>query len=111
MRIGCVAVNAVVSVVALPVVVGVPWSSGMWDTGPGGVVRLDGADEGLGHCLTVNGIALKGPHGQPGPWFRWQQSAGEDYGDGGFGWIHHRDLAGLLRGQGEAAIPTLEAVR
>lgn len=91
-----------------PVVVGVPWLSGMWETGPGGLVVVEGADEGLGHCLAVNGITLKGPQGQPGPFFRWQQSTGERYGAGGFGFIHHRDLAGLLRGRGEAATPTLE---
>jgi hypothetical protein len=95
----------------LPVVIGVPWPAGLWDAGPGGLVEVTGADEGLGHCLTVNGIKLKGPHGQPGPFFRWQQSSGESYGDGGFGWVHHRDLAMLLRGRGEAAIPLLEAVR
>jgi hypothetical protein len=91
-----------------PVVVGVPWLSGMWETGPGGLVVVTGADEGLGHCLAVNGIVLKGPQGQPGPFFRWQQSTGESYGVGGFGFIHHRDLAGLLRGRGEAATPMLE---
>jgi len=92
-----------------PVVVGVPWLSGMWETGPGGLVVLEGADEGLGHCLAVNGIRTRGPNGEQGAHFRWQQSSGESYGVGGFGWIHHRDLAGLLRGRGEAATPTLEA--
>jgi len=88
-----------------PLVIGVPWLSGMWETGPGGLVRLDGDDEGLGHCLAVVGIKLRGPQGQAGPFFVWQNSAGVDYGDQGFGYIHHRDLAGLLHGIGEAAIP------
>lgn len=91
----------------LPVVVGVRWRSGMWQTGPGGLVQLDGDENGLGHCLTIVGLSLKGPQGQPGPYFVWQNSAGESYGDGGFGYVHHRDLSTLLRGVGEAAVPML----
>jgi hypothetical protein len=92
-----------------PVIVGVPWPSGMYETGPGGLVELSGDDEGLGHVLAVVGIARKGPQGQPGPFFGWQNSHGDDYGDHGIGWIHHRNLSALLRGRGEAAIPTPDA--
>lgn len=88
-----------------PVVVGVPWLSGMYDTGPGGLVQITGDAKGIGHCLAVVGIRLKGPQGQPGPFFVWQNSWGPSYGDGGLGYIHHRDLAALLHGTGEAAIP------
>jgi hypothetical protein len=59
-----------------PVVVGVPWLSGMYDTGPGGLVQVTGTDTGAGHCLAVVGIRLKGPQGQPGPYFVWQNSWG-----------------------------------
>lgn len=92
-----------------PVVVGVPWLSGMYDTGPGGLVQLTGDDTGAGHCLAIVGLLLRGPQGQPGPFFVWQNSWGASYGDGGIGYIHHRDLAELLRGVGEAALPTVEA--
>jgi len=88
-----------------PVVVGVPWLSGMYDTGPGGLVQVAGDAKGLGHCLAVVGIRVKGPQGQSGPFFVWQNSWGPSYGDGGLGYIHHRDLAALLHGTGEAAIP------
>jgi hypothetical protein len=91
------------------VIVGVPWLSGMFETGPGGLVELRGDDVGLGHCLAVLGIRKAGPQGQPGPYFIWQNSYGPGYGDNGFGYIHHRDLAELLHGSGEAAIPTAEA--
>jgi hypothetical protein len=89
-----------------PVVVGVPWLSGMYDTGPGGLVAVTGDDTGAGHCLIVAKLRLKGPQGQPGPFFGWQNSWGRSYGDGGIGWIHHKDLAALLHGVGEAAVPS-----
>jgi hypothetical protein len=88
-----------------PVVIGIPWLSGMYETGPGGLVVVEGDDVG-GHCLAVVGIRQKGPQGQPGPYFIWLNSWGPDYGAGGLGYVHHRDLAGLLHGRGEAAIPT-----
>lgn len=91
-----------------PVVIGVPWLSGMYETGPGGLVTLAGDDTGAGHCLAVVGMKRTGPQGQPGPFFVWQNSWGPGYGDGGLGFIHHRDLARLLHGRGEAAIPTAE---
>lgn len=88
-----------------PVIVGIPWLSGMYETGPGGRVDLAGDDVGLGHCLTLVGLRMTGPQGQPGPWFVWQNTWGTDYGDGGLGYVHHRDLAQLLRKHGEAAVP------
>lgn len=88
-----------------PVIVGVPWLSGMAETGPGGLVRLEGDDVGIGHCLVIVALRLLGPQGQPGPFFGWLNSYGESYGDGGIGRIHHRDLARLLHGIGEAATP------
>jgi hypothetical protein len=91
-----------------PVVVGVPWFDGMYDTGPGGVVHVAGKLVG-GHCLCIVGLSMKGPNGEPGPWFVWRNSWGESYGVGGDGFVHHRDLGKLLRGQGEAAVPTVTA--
>jgi hypothetical protein len=92
-----------------PVIVGVPWLAGMYDTGPGGLVELNGADTGAGHCLAVVGLKVRGPQGQLGPYFVWQNSWGPGYGDRGLGYIHHRDLATLLHSTGEAAIPTRAA--
>lgn len=88
-----------------PVIVGIPWLSGMYETGPGGLVTLAGDDVGLGHCLTLVGLRLKGPNGEAGPFFVWQNTWGTGYGDGGLGYVHHRDLAQLLRSHGEAAVP------
>lgn len=88
-----------------PVVIGIPWLSGMYETAAGGRVDVAGADTGAGHCLVIVGMRLTGPQGQPGPWFVWLNSWGTGYGDGGLGYVHHRDLARLLRSQGEAAVP------
>lgn len=88
-----------------PVIVGIPWLSGMYETAAGGRVEVAGDDTGAGHCLVIVGLKLTGPQGQPGPWFTWLNSWGTSYGDGGLGYVHHADLARLLRSQGEAAVP------
>jgi hypothetical protein len=93
-----------------PVVIGVPWYDAMYDTGPGGLVRVGGKLVG-GHCLCIVGLLMKGPQGQAGPFFVWRNSWGEDYGDHGDGYVHHRDLTALLARQGEAAVPTMKAQR
>jgi C1A family cysteine protease len=59
----------------------------------------------------VVGLLLRGPQGQVGPYFVLQNSWGEGWGDHGLGYIHHRDLAQLLRGGGEAAFPTFGVPR
>lgn len=91
-----------------PVVIGVPWLSGMHETDADGVVTVTGS-AGEGHALVIVGLVTSWA-GRPGPWFRWQNSYGTDYGQDGYGYIHHRDLTRLLRGQGEAAVPLGAAV-
>lgn len=91
-----------------PVVVGIPWTEGMYATPPNGRVMVTGATVG-GHCLAVVGLrmALEYPRlmDPAGPYFVVQNSWGESYGDGGLGYVHHADMARLLAQQGEAAIP------
>lgn len=92
-----------------PVVVGIPWTSGMYETQPNGRILVRGAKVG-GHCLAVVGIRTDmGPaatlQDPPSPYFIVQNSWGEDYGLGGLGFIHHADMHRLLSDQGEAAIP------
>jgi hypothetical protein len=90
----------------MPVVIGVPWWSACYETGPGGLVTGIGGGQLVGgHCLCIIGLRMRGPQGQSGPYFVWRNSWGTGYGDGGNGYIHHRDLAALLHSQGEAAIP------
>lgn len=88
-----------------PVVLGLPWMSGM-TAGPDGVVKLQGQG-GLGHCLIAVNLRMA-LAGRPGPWFQLQQSWGPSEGVDGMVYIHHRDLAALLAGQGEAAVPLSE---
>lgn len=89
----------------VPVVIGVPWHEGMETPAAGGVLKVTGGYVG-GHCVVVCGITLRGPNGEPGPWFRILNSWGASWGVAGCGWIFHRDLAALLHDEGEAAIPT-----
>lgn len=92
----------------MPVVIGVPWWEAMRATAAGGLVTGIGGGQLVGgHCVTIIGLRMRGPQGQSGPYFIWRNSWGEGYGDAGNGYIHHRDLAALLHGQGEASIPRL----
>ena len=87
-----------------PVVMGVPILSGMFDTDGDGVWSVTGSATGQGHCLPAVGV-LTSVAGRPGPWIVVQNSWGTSWGDGGLGYVHHKDLARLLRGVGEAAVP------
>lgn len=86
-----------------PVVVGVPWTDGMYRTDPEGRVKIEGPTVG-GHALEVVGFdptcALF--DGRPG--FAWLNSHA-DYGLDGIGWLEARQLGWLLAGRGEAAVP------
>ena len=88
-----------------PVVIGIPWKSGMYSTGPNGIVRVEGNTVG-GHALVVTGYhpALK-IDGRTQPVFRWRNSWGSDYGVDGSGYIRYNDLEDLLKNSGEACVP------
>jgi hypothetical protein len=86
-----------------PVVIGVPWDEGLESPGPDGVAAPGGQSLG-GHALALVGLRMA-VAGRPGPFFVAQQSRGPAEGDGGRIYLHHKTLAGLLAGVGEAAIP------
>jgi hypothetical protein len=90
-----------------PVVIGVPWYSGMYTTRPDGLVVVDGDRVG-GHCIVLTGYdpALD-LHDGVGPRevFRWRNSWGADYGVGGSAYVTASDLASLLSERGEACVP------
>jgi hypothetical protein len=88
-----------------PVVIGIPWFSGMYETGPNGLVRLSGKNVG-GHAITITGYdpAMR-INGRTYEVFRWRNSWGKSYGVAGSGYIKYNDLAKLLAQQGEACVP------
>jgi len=88
-----------------PVVIGIPWLSGMYETAPGGIVRVFGKPVG-GHALVLTGYNPAMNIGQSTEeCFRWRNSWGNDYGNNGSGWIRRKDLEKLLASNGEACVP------
>jgi hypothetical protein len=94
-----------------PVVIGIPWFDGMYETRPSGLVEVSGHIVG-GHCITLTGY-------HPGirlwreGWtkrfevVKWRNSWGKDYGVNGDGYVKVEDLAMLLSGRygAEACVP------
>jgi hypothetical protein len=88
-----------------PVVVGVPWYNGMYETLPNGLVKLSGKSVG-GHAILITGYSPSKRFGNTTEEvFRWRNSWGTDYGINGSGWIKVKDLAKLLSENGEACVP------
>lgn len=93
-----------------PVVIGIPWFSGMYDTDPNGVVRISGDLVG-GHALVLTGYHPSLTIGNTTEkYFRWRNSWGPDYGNNGSGWIRFKDLEKLLRSNAEACVPMMRQV-
>jgi hypothetical protein len=90
-----------------PVVIGVPWKDGMYETRPSGLVDISGEPIG-GHCLFLTGYnpraRLKGEKANLEV-YRWRNSWGLGYGVNGNGFIKAEDLATLLKATGEACVP------
>lgn len=88
-----------------PVVIGVPWKSGMYSTGNGGLVKVTGSNVG-GHALVLTGYdPFMTINGRKYEVFRWRNSWGKDYGVDGSGFIKYNDLDKLLKKSGEACVP------
>lgn len=88
-----------------PVVIGIPWKAGMYETLPEGLVKVHGKNVG-GHALVITGFdpAMK-INGRVQPVFRWRNSWGSGYGVDGSGYIRYNDLEELLKQTGEACVP------
>jgi hypothetical protein len=89
-----------------PVVIGIPWLSGMYDTAPNYMVRLDGNVVG-GHCILVTGyhpaMRIAGEK-EKLEVVKWRNSWGLGYGRRGYGYVRINDLAQLLA-DGESCLP------
>ena len=90
-----------------PVVIGIVWRGGMYETRPTGLVEVTGDVVG-GHCLTVTGYnprqRIAGEEGLHNV-FRWRNSWNVDYGVNGSAYVRYDDLAALLADKGEACVP------
>lgn len=83
-----------------PVVIGVPWLTGMMEPDSGGVIHATGQVEG-GHCTLVVGVNVKREQ------VRIHNSWGPEWGAGGDCFLSFDDLGIILRQQGEACVPVL----
>lgn len=88
-----------------PVVIGIPWKDGMYQTDANGIVKVSGKLVG-GHCILLTGYdpAMK-IGSRKHEVFRWRNSWGTGYGVNGSGYIKASDLAKLLKTEGEACVP------
>lgn len=81
-----------------PVVLGVNWYEGMWDTDENGFIHASGAELG-GHAIVCFGV------NQPQKYFRLLNSWGPTWGQNGSCKVSFEDMDKLLRADGEACIP------
>lgn len=87
-----------------PVVLGIPWLEGMYETGAGGLVSVTGRRVG-GHAILAHGYVPRHPT-LGGEMVAWTNSWGSGYGLKGVGYIRVEDLGRLLSQNGEACVPT-----
>lgn len=89
-----------------PVVIGIPWFEGMYETGPNGLVHLGGKLAG-GHAICLYAYNSRRDFiGAPSQTVvYWRNTWGTEYGSNGTGYITVSDLAILLAQEGEACVP------
>jgi hypothetical protein len=88
-----------------PVVLGVDWYDGMYETDKRGLVNVSGSVVG-GHCITSFGFIPKMRFGLKRiDVVPWVQSWGLGYGRRGIGYLPVEQLATLLSAGGEACVP------
>lgn len=85
-----------------PVILGIPWYTGMFSPDANGYVKPSGRVAG-GHAILCNGVNVRKKT------FRLHNSWGEDWGLGGDCLIKWSDLDRLLHQGGEAVVPTVRA--
>jgi hypothetical protein len=85
-----------------PVVLGIPWFDGMYETDSRGLVSVNGSLVG-GHCITATGYWPNHPV-FGGNVIQWINSWGPGYGLRGIGYIREMELSYLLSQEGEAVI-------
>lgn len=86
-----------------PVVLGIWWWTGMFDTDSAGYVHRTGVREG-GHATLCNGYSV--PSGR----FKLTNSWGAGWGRNGECYVSDADMQLLLSDEGEACVPTLRTL-
>lgn len=86
-----------------PVVLGIPWYHDMY-WADDGIVNVGGALVG-GHCILARAVAERGRVFPDEDAVGWLNSWGPTYGKNGLAWIRASALSGLLKQEGEAAVP------
>jgi hypothetical protein len=98
-----------------PIVLGINWYDGMYETETNGLVRVNGGLVG-GHCILLTGywpyvmrrngqrIGKSSPYGRTV--YQWTNSYGIEYGLAGRGYISETDLDRLLKEGAEACVAT-----
>ena len=92
-----------------PVVLGIPWHSGMYKA-PGGVLKVSGKKVG-GHCIVAVGFKASSQKFGGKSSIILQNSWGEDWGVEGLAEIEVSELEKLMSSGGEACIPLNTAYR
>ena len=92
-----------------PIVLGVNWYEGMFNTNEDGLISPTGNLAG-GHAILANGVQFREKHGfwwkdLPEPIIKLHNSWGTSWGVDGDAFITASDLATLLNQQGEACVP------
>lgn len=80
-----------------PVVIGINWYEGMYNTDAAGCLHKTGANVG-GHCLVIGGVDVTNRR------FFLFNSWGKGWGVNGGAWIGFDDMAALMAEQGEFAV-------
>jgi hypothetical protein len=83
-----------------PVVLGITWKSGMWDTDAHGMIHATGDDVG-GHCILARGINVRSRT------VLLHQSWGPKWGVHGTARLPWDDLGDRLDNQGECCVPVV----
>lgn len=105
----CFSVDEVIqALMAGPVVLGIPWYSGMYEA-PGGILKVTGSRVG-GHCILARAYKKAGTIFPDEPAIGLFNSWGPSWGEKGCAWIRVSEFKRLMAEQGEACVPVTRSL-